>query len=264
MTNIEQYEKWLLKRRLLGVEPEFAFMCSSDDVCIKAYNDCEHEGKIRLEIPSFVSIIDADIFSDVENDIELVYKGDRISSMAGLFRYYAGRYIDLSNFNTQNIHDMSFAFNHCDYLEYVNLCGINTSKVTDMSYMFADSNILKVKLSELDTSKVKDMSHMFDGCEFLESVDINIDTSRVENMSSMFYGCTGLKELELDSFVGDNIKYIKEMFKYTSNLNKLSMKNFDIHNLDSSLRIQEFLNGISHIGKTGLYNGGMEQGYGLN
>ena len=41
--------------------------------------------------------------------------------------------LDLSNFNTKNVTDMSYMFDFCSNLTTLNLDNFNTSKVTDMS-----------------------------------------------------------------------------------------------------------------------------------
>ena len=54
-------------------------------------------------------------------------------------------YLDLSNFDTANVINMSFMFNECHKLKEIK--GINkftTNKVTDMSGMFQQCNELHV------------------------------------------------------------------------------------------------------------------------
>ena len=44
--------------------------------------------------------------------------------------------INLSNFNTNNVIDMSGLFGGCSSLKDINLSNFNTNKVTDMRAMF--------------------------------------------------------------------------------------------------------------------------------
>ena len=44
--------------------------------------------------------------------------------------------IDLSNFNAQNVTNMSFMFYKCSSLTNIDLSNFNTQNVTDMSFMF--------------------------------------------------------------------------------------------------------------------------------
>ena len=43
--------------------------------------------------------------------------------------------LNLSNFNTNNVADMSYMFYECSSLKELNLSNFNTNNVTDMSYM---------------------------------------------------------------------------------------------------------------------------------
>ena len=51
--------------------------------------------------------------------------------------------INLSNFNTQNVIDMSYMFLGCSSLTNINLSNFNTQNVTDMVYMFERCSSLK-------------------------------------------------------------------------------------------------------------------------
>ena len=50
--------------------------------------------------------------------------------------------LDLSNFNTQNVTNMSWMFDCCESLTNLNLSNFNTQNVTDMSAMFDCCNSL--------------------------------------------------------------------------------------------------------------------------
>ena len=80
--------------------------------------------------------------------------------------------LDFSNFNTSNITNMSFMFNHCHKLKEIK--GIN----------------------KFNTNKVIAMNSMFQLCKELEYLDLtNFDTSHVTNMSFMFNHCHKLKKI---------------------------------------------------------------------
>ena len=49
--------------------------------------------------------------------------------------------INLSNFNTNNVTNMSFMFYKCSSLKEINLSNFNTNNFTDMSYMFCDCSL---------------------------------------------------------------------------------------------------------------------------
>jgi surface protein len=51
--------------------------------------------------------------------------------------------INLSNFNTQNVTNMSWMFGGCSSLTNINLSNFNTQNVTNMSLMFGGCSSLK-------------------------------------------------------------------------------------------------------------------------
>ena len=53
--------------------------------------------------------------------------------------------INLSNFNTQNVTNMSFMFYHCSSLTNINLSNFNTQNVTNMRDMFYNCYNLEKK-----------------------------------------------------------------------------------------------------------------------
>ena len=80
--------------------------------------------------------------------------------------------LDLSNFDTAEVTDMSGMFSFCKSLTALDLSNFDTAKVTDMSWMFFGCESLRtLDLSNFDTAKVTDMSWMFDGCESLTDLD---------------------------------------------------------------------------------------------
>ena len=70
-----------------------------------------------------------------------------------------------TQFNTQNVKDMSYMFDNCSSLRQLNLSYFNTQNVINMRYMFFKCSKLKdLDLSNFNTDKVIDVSGMFDGC----------------------------------------------------------------------------------------------------
>ena len=51
--------------------------------------------------------------------------------------------LDLSNFNTNNVTDMSWMFYKCSSLTNIDLSNFNTNNVTTMSFMFLNCKNLK-------------------------------------------------------------------------------------------------------------------------
>ena len=84
------------------------------------------------------------------------------------------RKINLSNFNTNNVEDMSGMFSECSSLKELNLSNFNTENVTNMSYMFSSCSMLKeLNLSNFNTKRIStifDMSKIFNECLCLENL----------------------------------------------------------------------------------------------
>ena len=75
---------------------------------------------------------------------------------------------------------MRMMFQNCNELEYLDLSNFNTSNVTDMTAMFNESNKIMfqncyeleyLNLSNFDTSNVTDMTCMFNKCQNLKIIE---------------------------------------------------------------------------------------------
>ena len=89
-------------------------------------------------------------------------------------------------------------FNECYAMEYIDLSNFNTSNVNDMSHMFSRCHNLKViiGIDKFNTSKVINMTAMFQDCNEIEYIDLsNFITSNVNDMTNMFNSCYNLKEI---------------------------------------------------------------------
>ena len=141
--------------------------------------------------------------------------------------------IELSDFDTSNVTDMSCMFYGCEALESLDLSKFDTSKVTDMVDMFYGCYALeRLDLSKFDTSNVTGMCEMFSGCSALESLDLSkFDTSNVTGMCGMFYCCYALKSLDLSKFDTSNVTDMSYMFDCCYDLTGLDLSKFDTSNV---------------------------------
>ena len=137
--------------------------------------------------------------------------------------------LDLSNFDTSNVTDMSYMFYGMSNLTTLDLSNFDTSKVTDMHSMFFDmANLTTLNLSNFDTSKVTDMQSMFYCMSNLTSLDLsNFDTSKVTDMQSMFYGMANLTTLNLSNFDTSQVTDMNCMFSGLDDLITLNLSSFD-------------------------------------
>ena len=137
--------------------------------------------------------------------------------------------IDLSNFDTSMVMDMSNMFYSMSKLTTLNLSNFDTSNVISMSDMFIGmSNLTSLNLSSFNTSHVMYMKAMFAGLSNIITLDLsNFDTSKVTNMISMFSGTSNLTTLNLSSFDTSQVTDMSYMFYNMSNLTTLNISNFD-------------------------------------
>ena len=87
---------------------------------------------------------------------------------------------------------MSSMFNGCEGLTSLDVSNFDTSQVTNMSHMFYECRSLtNLDLRSFDTSKVTNMRWMFDGCSKLTQITVSnkwvIGSST--DVREMFYKC---------------------------------------------------------------------------
>ena len=105
--------------------------------------------------------------------------------------------LDLTNFNTANVTNMSNMFKGCSALTSLDLTNFNTANVKFMDYMFNGCSALtSLDLTNFNTANVTYMNNMFEGCSALTTIYASdkFDTDNVWNGLDMFTGCKSLKD----------------------------------------------------------------------
>ena len=143
-----------------------------------------------------------------------------ITNMSQMFYCTHITSLDVSNFDTSNVNNMSCMFEECHNITTLDVSKFNTSNVTNMSYMFNDcSKLTSLDVSKFDTSNVTDMATMFSGCSNLTSLDLSsFNTSKVRNMDSMFFYCSKLTSVDISNFDTSKVIDMSTMFYNCSNL----------------------------------------------
>ena len=115
-----------------------------------------------------------------------------------------------------------YMFRDCSFLTNINLSNFNTQKVTNMSGMFRDcSSLIDINLSNFNTQKVTNMSGMFRNCLSLTNLNLsNFNTQNVTNMWGMFRNCSSLKRINLSNFKTKTDTYMCDMFNGCKSLKK--------------------------------------------
>ena len=157
--------------------------------------------------------------------------------------------LDLSNFDTSKVANMSHMFNGMRNLTTLNLSNFNTSNVTDMGGMFFSmTNLTAFNLSNFDTSKVTDMGSMFYGVSSLTTLDLsNFDTSQVTIMGGMFFNMANLTTLNLSNFDTSNVTDMRSMFNGMTNLVSLNISSFNTKNVENMSGMFSLLRKIEHL-----------------
>ena len=111
----------------------------------------------------------------------------------------------------------------------IDLSNFDTSKVTNMSNMFLGmSNLTSLNLSNFDTSQVTNMAGMFFNILLLTTLDFSsFNTSKVTSMSNMFNNMPSLTTLDLSSFDTSNVTDMRYMLSSMRNLTTLDLSNFN-------------------------------------
>ena len=157
--------------------------------------------------------------------------------------------LDLSNFDTSKVANMSHMFNGMRNLTTLNLSNFNTSNVTNMGGMFFNmSNLTTLNLSHFDTSKVTDMGSMFYGMSSLTTLDLfNFNTSQVMIMGGMFFNMANLTTLNLSNFDTSNVTDMRSMFNGMTNLASLDISSFNTKNVENMSGMFSLLRKIEHL-----------------
>lgn len=173
----------------------------------------------------------------------------KVEDASYMFAYSSYVNLDVSNFDTSNIKDMSCLFYLNYYMENLDFSGWDTGNVEDMDHMFSDCEAL-TDLSSLqgwDTRNVITFNNMFRGVCSVESMDLRSievtlapnaanpegktydswDTGNAKDMQYMFGNnddaSHALKSLYISTFDTRNVIDMQSMFE-----NSFSLESIDL------------------------------------
>lgn len=126
----------------------------------------------------------------------------KVTNMSWMFGYdrYNLTTLDLTEFDTSNVTNMTAMFSICEALNFVNLSSFNITNVTSLDTMFNDCrgftgtvgpNGSSIRLgNNFIGPQLTNVANLFRLCHNITSIDItNLDTSQVIDMEEMFDGC---------------------------------------------------------------------------
>ena len=161
----------------------------------------------------------------------------------------------LNNWNTSNVTDMMGIFYGCSSLTDISpLSNWNTSNVTDIAHMFYGCSSLTdiSPLSNWNTNNVTDMDEIFENCINLTNISAlsNWDISNVVDMEGMFYGCSSLTDISpLSNWNTSNVTNMGwGMFEWCSSLTDISpLSNWDTSNVTNMTEMFERCTSLTDV-----------------
>ena len=190
---------------------------------------------------NLISIDDSDsdyqIFAWFDNDtktIKYYSEGQKIFLNSNSSKAFIGlkelHELDVSNFDTSNVNDMSRMFAYLENIEDLDLSNFKVKNVKNMEYMFI--GMTKIRNLNLDWENNSDVSNtrgMFSGLKLIKSLNLsNLDTRNVVNMSAMFENMSSLEGIQFgEKFVTKNVTTMGGMFSNDIELKTLDLSRFN-------------------------------------
>ena len=207
------------------------------------------------------------------------------TTMEGMFRLVGNNLnqptlkLDLTNFNTVNVTNMSYMFENSSIEVPIKLSNFNTANVTNMSDMFASSSFIDIDLtgftptsltninnmfsrSAATTIKVPNLViadngvsrlyHVFADCDNLTSIDLSSwDTSKITDISGLFSGATSLSAVNLNGWDVGKVRDASFSFDGCSSLASLDVSTWDTSSLED---MTYMFSGCSQISSLDFHN----------
>ena len=184
---------------------------------------------------------DYQIFAWFDNDtktIKYYSEGQKIFLNSNSSKAFIGlkelHELDVSNFDTSNVNDMSRMFAYLENIEDLDLSSFKVKNVKNMEYMFIGmTKIQNLNLNWENESDVINMRGMFSGLKLIKSLNLsNLDTRNVVNMSAMFENMSSLENIQFgEKFITKNVTTMGGMFSNDIELKTLDLSRFDTSNV---------------------------------
>ena len=193
----------------------------------------------------FAPVNSSSLFSSLTSLLNIDFSAfdtSQVTNMYKMFYNSAVTSLDLKNFNTKLVTDMSYMFAQCVNLTSLNVTSFDTLKVTNMdSIFFMCSNLASLNVTNFETMNVTNMNSMFNACNSLTSLDLSgFNTGSATNMGGMFYQCTSLESVILTSFRTTSVTNMDNMFGQCRSLIVLDLKKFNMSSVTSASKMLVF------------------------
>lgn len=161
----------------------------------------------------------------------LDFDSTNVDDMSRMFAYLESiEDLDLSAFKVKNVKNMEYMFIGMTKIQNLNLNWENESSVSSTRGMFSGlKSIRSLNLTKFDTRNVTNMSAMFEHMDKLENIQFGerFITKNVTTMGGMFSNDVELKTLDLSRFDTSNVTNMEYMFYLNHKLNPLNLSNFN-------------------------------------
>lgn len=161
------------------------------------------------------------------------FNTSNVRTMAGMFSGACLPTIDIRNFNTMMVYDMSRMFADLTVTTSIDASGLQVPNVSNVDRIFSRSeSLLSIDVSGWNLTGISDMSEMFADLPSLTNLNLHgFETRNVTNMKSMFKGASSLANLDLLSFDTSQVTNMASMFKDMGSLNNINLSSFNTSNV---------------------------------
>lgn len=142
--------------------------------------------------------------------------------------------VGIENLDTSAAIDLSNMFSKAKNLAgNLDVSNFKTENVTDMSGMFYNVSANIIGLKNFNTSKVNNLDSIFSNSSLTTTADIaDWDVSKVTNFSNLFFSSKELSDIDLSKWNMENATDISYLFRYCTKINSLKgLENWNISNV---------------------------------
>ena len=156
--------------------------------------------------------------------------------------------IDISNWETINCLDMSYMFANNPKLTFINISNVSLSN--DVSHMFDNCGVTTLVTNDTNGERTTIMNSIFNNCINLQQINTGMFTTvNVTDLSNVFSGCTSLTSLDLSMWNTKKVTNMTQMLKDCGNMLSLNINNVNFV-ITSSTVTDEMMIGCVHLKNT--------------
>ena len=237
MTDLEEYQRYITKLKLLGIEQPLKIDIDSYDnkITLMGVDEDFLDIDADLEIPGFIqSIVLGGLrFKNIKR-VVFHNKPDRDLNLQGAFCNTSVSRIQISFDHPERVVSLESAFQSAYKLKEVEFENLNISTVPELQNCFGACNSLQsVIFPALDQieyeqeNRVENMAGTFNGCksmreyQFLEDMDLQ----KVRKMQSTFENNNSLVYIDLGKLNLESVEDMKNTFSFCGKLKSIGQGN---------------------------------------